>query len=475
MGSARRPRPRTLAVGAYERDNFGDLLYLELMRTHTGHQLDLTFAAPIGADMTEIFGQVIPAAAPLLESTNPDVIWTVGGEVGSATLPYVYRTAFGDEASGRLATLGGAAQRELLRRATEGVLYDSPYIPRPSAHGRNRAVLVLNSVGIGGVATATGARKVVLESTLRESSFLSVRDCGSHDALEALGIPHRLAPDLAHTLPGVHHVQPSTEQYALIHVPELAVTEFGLEAWASALASSADLARLPIRLFIAGTAPGHDRVETAERLRDALAQKTGWSVEVSSSRGVWARVDEIAQASLWVGGSLHGRVVSAAYRVPRVSFRSWKVDQYARTWDDDYPSGVTPDTVRTAIGVALSTAPRADVDELGEQALISIRAAVEAACNVSSQSTYVEYLDRLLEVRRAEAEELHELASGYERTALDANALERDVVHFREDRNRWREEAHLLREDRERWKLKFETARADREKMERDAGDPRAE
>src|SRR5690606_38014138 len=91
-------------------------------------------------------------------------------------------------------------------------------------------------------------------------------------------------------------------------------------------------------------------------------------------------VDEIAGVGLWVGLSLHGRIISGAYGVPRVSFTKRKVDAYASTWDPDMPWGVTPDRLDEAVAEALS--PRVQAasvvgDDLAAQAERNILEAVE--------------------------------------------------------------------------------------------------
>ncbi|MFT4214399.1 MAG: polysaccharide pyruvyl transferase family protein [Microbacterium sp.] len=431
------------------------------MRIHAGAALDLTFAAPIAADMSDVFGQVIPAAAPVLARDDYAAIWTVGGEVGSASVEFAYRTAYGEEAFTQLMALSPRERRIALERATEGPLNDIPYLIRPSAHGRPDAALVLNSVGVAGLARSQGARRAILEATLREAAFVSVRDRGSHEALDSLGIAHTVAPDLVHTLPRVHPVSPPDSSYALVQIPEFAIKEHGFEAWVAALASSVPLTRMPIRLFLAGTAPAHDSARTAERIQAALQALTGDEVELSAARGTWARVDEIAQAAMWLGGSLHGRVVAAAYRVPRVSIGSWKVDQYARTWDPGFPLGVTPDSLREAVEFATTMPDRANPEALASQALRSLESAIallDGWTDVHVQSTHA---SALLSARTMEAEELHRLAWEADRSEEGAarqrgERFEAEATRLREDRDRWKDEAERLRADRDRWRKKFD-------------------
>lgn len=478
---------RVLAIGAYERDNFGDLLYSELMRAHLPERITVNFAAPIGSRPSATLLRAVPPAGPLLAQGGYDAIWAVGGEVVSATLEYAYRTAFGESKFADLMKRSRSERAAALREATEGFLYDSPYIPRPSATGCPDAALVLNSIGASGIARVSGSRKVVLEATLREAAFISVRDRRSHETLKSLGIQSRLAPDLAHTLPLIRAIEPAEESYALVQLPDFAVREHGLSTWVTALADSSALASMTVRLFLAGTAPGHDSTSVAVRARDMLADMTGWDVRISHARGVWPRVDEIAAAALWVGGSLHGRVVAASYGVPRVSIRSWKVDEYAATWDAGSPFGVAPATLAEAIQAAVTSAERVDRDRLAHEASASIEDAIALVEGWGMSSARGAQVELLLAQRVEEAAALQAIALEYEdhsspsadadrlrddrdRWAAHAAALEDDLDRWRgasgaatKDRDNWRVEARQMREDRDRWRESALRSTADRD------------
>lgn len=468
-------RPRVLALGAYERDNFGDLLYVELMERHVRESLDVQFAAPIKADMTAEFGRTIPAAAPIAAGRDIDAVWTVGGEVVSASLEYAYRTAYGDDKFRELMALPRAARMERLQLATEGALYDSPYIVRPSTMRDPQTALILNSIGAAGISQMSGARREVMQATLREATFVSVRDRGSHEALTKLGVPHLLAPDLAHTLPSVHPIERATGEstYALVQLPEFAITEHGLDAWIAALASSDSLRNLPVRFFLAGLAPGHDRLETAYRACEALALATGWAVDVSSARGVWPRVEEIARAALWVGGSLHGRVVAASYGVPRVSLASWKVDQYAATWDAGFPFGASPKSLSRDVEAAYSHAGDDHSLELARQAEESIARAVDVVSDWRWSDMRRQQPSRLLINRVVEAEALRALALDCEdgMSAVRENRAEllHEIGRLREDRDRLRDEVNNLRADRDRWKAAHGACSEDRDRWKEES------
>lgn len=404
-----------IAVGAYERDNFGDMLYAELVDQLVGSRANFTFAAPFARDMTSAFGRDVPAAAPLLDRGPVDAIWTVGGEVGTAELGHAYRTAFGENSR----AFNGMTpdQREaVLLQATGTEVRDSAYMPRPSSHaGSDGAAFVLNSVGLSAISRVGGARRAALDATLREATFISVRDARSHDFLSSAGIEHIFVPDLAHLVNELYPPTVVDKRYALVQVPEFAVKAHGAERWAEAIAASLSGTGLGVRFFMAGTAPGHDTVTTAERLAEVVRTSLGDDVHVSEARGVWPRVDEIANASLWLGGSLHGRIISSSYGVPRVSIGSRKTDAYAVSWDPSMPYGATPETLGEAVTVALTTKHDAKgAASLASQARSGIESAFAHIVDFSERSR-TDVIAARLQKRVDEVEALRRIAQDQER------------------------------------------------------------
>ena len=76
--------PRVLLVGAYERDNLGDLLFLLVTERYL-EGAEVVAGAPFSADMRELLDRKVPAYGPLLQAEAFDAIWTVGGQVGLST------------------------------------------------------------------------------------------------------------------------------------------------------------------------------------------------------------------------------------------------------------------------------------------------------------------------------------------------------------------------------------------------------
>jgi hypothetical protein len=185
---------RVLTVGAYERDNFGDLLFLLLTERYlTG--CEIVAAAPFAADMTPLLDRRVVAYGDALNNSEFDVIWSVGGQIGGTTLESALRMSKSPAEYAAFRAAAPAEKRDLMRAALHGADLASPYIPTPGAFGRNAAaVSVLNSVGIAGArGLAPHVREEVFE-VLRTTDVVSVRDRESSDFLSRIGVAHTLAP-----------------------------------------------------------------------------------------------------------------------------------------------------------------------------------------------------------------------------------------------------------------------------------------
>ena len=357
--------PRVLLVGAYERDNYGDLLFLLVTERYLP-DAHVVAAAPFRADMTALLDREIPAYGPLLERERFDVVWTVGGQVGAIDLPRAYRRY-----------LRGSARRRaaILRRAVGGAPVVSPYIPAPVDYPLNAGVVtVLNSAGLAGLRHADPEHRRHVVSVLRGQTFVAVRDRASSDFLARRGIAHRLVPDAVHALGVLAPAERDRDSdVAIVQASRSALHRLGHATVAARLAASPQLRGLKLRLLPAGTAPGHDSVADYEALARQLRRAAPRAdVAILETRRPLELVDHIRRARVVIGTSLHVRIVASAYGVPRVTLAKRKPTEYARTWDSDMPFDVSLAGLDHAIEAAVARAGRpesaARSDELARRA-----------------------------------------------------------------------------------------------------------
>lgn len=372
--------PRVLTVGAYERDNFGDLLFLLLTERYlTGS--DVVAAAPFAADMTDLLDRRVLAVGDALRDSDVDVIWTVGGQVGGTTPESALR-------------MSKAPAEHAGLRAT---VPTSPYIPTPGAFERNAAaVTVLNSVGLTGARVLPPHVREEVVEVLRSTDVVSVRDRESSDFLTRLGVTHTLAPDVVHALGLLEPYDPDpASDIAVVQFSTRLLERFGHERLACDLVRSEHLRGLRFRLVMAGTAPKHDSVEGLERVAEQVRKlDRRREIEVLTDRRPLDIVRQIREARIVIGTSLHVRIVAASYGLPRLTMRRTKPTRYATHWDDQMPFDVRIDDFEDAVGAALAAGARAEVrresDRLSRLADDNVRAIAERVGELVARGSDVE-------------------------------------------------------------------------------------
>jgi polysaccharide pyruvyl transferase WcaK-like protein len=356
-------RPRVLAVGAYERDNFGDLLFLLVTERYLT-DADVVATAPFSADMTELLDREVAAYGPLLRDEPFDVVWTVGGQVGGTDLRSAFRMSAPPETYRVFQRSSAEEQARMLREAVGDVPVVSPYIPSLAQFPKNAgAISVLNSVGVSGIRGAKPSRREELVALLRGQTFISVRDKESSDYLNELGIEHRLVPDAVHAISLLRPAERNPRSdVAIVQGSRAIFGKLGHANVAAKLVESEHLKGLRIRFLLAGAASGHDSFEDCQAIVDH-ARRLSPTIDIGiiTDRRPYDLVDHMRQARVVIGTSLHVRIIACSYGVPRVTLSRTKPTRYARVWDPDMPFDVSLDELDSAIGRALANAERPEV------------------------------------------------------------------------------------------------------------------
>lgn len=343
-----------LLIGAYERDNFGDLLFALMTRRALEDDGFRTCLSSVVGSFEE---------TPLHESVHPyatqltvkkwDAVWVVGGEVGgigtsravhyslSETF-YEAHDAFDNPSRARLHTLLGVP-------IGTDVL---AYVPRLDRYplNRNTPLFVNSSGGFG-----TQENEAAVKDTLG-AAHISVREPNSQHHLQDLGIFAGLAPDLVHDLPRYYPLEgPDYPGSYIAFQHKGGALAAHLETVCKELVTAASNHRLDIVLVAAGTAKGHDDVHVYRELSSAIQDLSeGINVHISTERDPVRIAHLIGNAAVWVGSSLHGRIISCAYQIPRISLANAKVTHYCQSWDSAFPYDVWLEDVSSALSVALS-------------------------------------------------------------------------------------------------------------------------
>lgn len=417
MNTPRAAAPRVMLVGAYNMDSLGDLLLL-LVTEHYLGSADVVAAAPLEADMTAILGRRVPAFGPLLQRQEFDVIWTVGGGIEGLDLEFAYSMSAGDAEYGLYRESSPAQRVRILRRLAGDEPIHHAYIPSPLAHPLNRsAITVINSVGIAhalgsGYVDVPAPRREAIASLLRGTTFVSVRDKESGDVLTGLGVEHSLAPDAVHA---VSALQPGrwnpASDVAIFQIKSGNLATLGVDNVAAALAGSAGLRGMRIRILLSGVHRGIDsfeeKADLVRRVKD-LAPST--DVELITERRPLELAARIRDARIVVGDSHHMRVVASAYKVPRVSLNGGvplpidKLTRYMRTWDSGMPFDISLDELDGAVARAFVAAEVPAVlarsDELTVLASRNLSSLATCALTMASTQTAAERAERVSYRRR---------------------------------------------------------------------------
>ena len=388
-GKATPGAPPLLLFGAFDRHNFGDLLFPHLLATLLPGR-ELRFAGLAERDLRPWGGHKVEALAALAGefAGQPVDILHVGGELltcGAWEAAVMLLPA--DQVQATVARLDNQPQQRLAwARDMLGVPALAPYVV---GHGLfPQARLLFDAVGGMDLDGRDAALRAEVLGKLRAATDLSVRDLRSQALLQAVGIAARLLPDpavLVQALFGARIGRHATlgevarirQAFPHGHLAVQFSADFADDASLAAIAAQLDRAAqahgLGVALFRAGAAPWHDELEcyrrTAARMRAPM--------RIVASLNLWDICALIAGSRGFLGSSLHGRIVAMAYALPRLNLhhtRSGKAAAYAATWEAaDLPGSVAVDEIAAGLDAALA-ADRGHLRQIADELAASYRA-----------------------------------------------------------------------------------------------------
>lgn len=401
-------------LGAYERDNFGDILFLERTRTTLGDTPSIALTS--FRHTPELLTHAPPITIADAHTSTPlRGLWAVGGEVGAVAVYSAYRMLDAVTQGKRYQGGSRGERRRIIREASGSKLTDLAYLPRPSAYPAFSGMpSVVNSVGLTGVGLLRGDMRIAAMSALREADFVSVRDRESSALLTAANIAHRVSPDLVHTLRLDHPDLASSdsrqaaraEGRVALQVSEAQLQTIGVDRLAHSIATATSLKGKHVRLFVAGTAPHHDSLVMYEQLARAIrGTNPGLKVTISEAVDPLTKVRELASSSLVLATSLHAMIISMSFNVPHAGLFIAKVTRYARSWGDPMPTNVALSGLNDAAELALSSGRALEDSSVADDLAVAARANALEAKRVFSEDS-ADKQDARREKRRASASEV---------------------------------------------------------------------
>ncbi|MFH2083174.1 MAG: polysaccharide pyruvyl transferase family protein [Pseudomonadota bacterium] len=360
----------SVLFGAFDRHNFGDLLFPHLM-TALLPERAFAFAGLVERDLRAFGGHRVRA----LGAERPLQLIHVGGELLACTAwqaavmlldPAGAAAAIARYDAAPVAAAAWAADQLGSSRL-------APYVAGREALAPG-GTLIFNAVGGVDWPHLPLAHREAVQTALRQADWASVRDHLTQAALRAEGLDVPLCPDPAVMVAACfgeriavqqHHgeVQALRTDFPQGYLALQFSADFGDDATLDALVR--ELSRvvaatgLGLVCYRAGAAPWHDDAGLYDILQQRLPPGT---TRLFESLNLWDICALIAASRGAIGSSLHGRIVALAYGLPRVSLippqqgdRPLKATAFAETWEpDSVPRGVTVDEIERAVMQALA-------------------------------------------------------------------------------------------------------------------------
>lgn len=372
-------RTRTVLFGAFDRHNFGDLLFPHIVeRMLTRRQV--LHAGLVTRDLRAWGGHAVCAFGDLAARSHQEQLHVIhaGGELLTCNAweaavmlapPEQVHAVIAEEDQWRRDPLAWA-------RTRFGTASHAPYVISADSFPQVRVQdIALHAVGGAGLDQREPAFRNEVIDKIRHASRISVRDRQTQAQLRAAGIDAPLVPDSAVMVAELFgdeiraraahgEVQSVLHAFPRGYVALQFDATFGDDATLDALAHqirrTAKTEGFGIVMFRAGAAPWHDDLDVYRRL---AARLHGIPLHLFLSLNLWDICALVAHACVYCGGSLHGRIVAMAFARPRVNLvpmndaqHSLKQVAFAATWEPQHIAATTDvDGVADAIGAALQT------------------------------------------------------------------------------------------------------------------------
>ena len=355
-----RMKRTTVIFGAFDRHNFGDLLFPHVLDALLPGE-NIVCAGLAERDMRPWGGHRVRAWHALRDELKGAEVHLLhaGGELLTCS---AWQAAVmllpPQEAQAHIAYLTQHPQEQAawVRRMT-GSSARAPYVMASRRWPELTSVAFHAVGGVNLPALPARMRDEVLAS-LQSANHVSVRDQTTQAHLRAAGLSAELVPDAAVRVAELFAttISQHATQGEVLRLREalpqgyLAVqfsAAFGDDATVATLAAQLDeLAAstgLGMVLFRAGAAPWHDDLALLQRV---AARMVSPHVRVMESLHLWDIAALIASSRGYCGSSLHGRIVAMAHALPRVGLAlehagiGAKQLAFAQTWEPQEQPGV---------------------------------------------------------------------------------------------------------------------------------------
>ncbi len=334
-------------VGACERHNFGDMLMPHVVQGLLKDGASSSCVGLIDADLRNAGGHRVISCETAFDKLKsaPTVVHFGGATLGCDLASGYAMTATGESHSKITQLIKESPQAALeYARSQTGFEGQTAYVVDAKARWP-KARNAFHAVGLSEPEKLDAPREEALLKVLGEAEFAGIRDFNGANFLEKRGIDVTRMPCGVTVLPQVCRKEWSEHSNGLAlntvrnRFPNgwIAVQVSGyrkkvFKPLIRALSGICEKRGLGVVFFAAGTAPGHDDVVELARRVDSFPRKRAMFFP---SRNIWDISALIGNSELYVGTSLHGRIVAMAAGVPRINLavRFAKINSYCRLWE----------------------------------------------------------------------------------------------------------------------------------------------
>jgi hypothetical protein len=368
--------PPLILFGAFDRHNFGDMLFAHVAGHWAGANWAPVCAGLAARDLRRHGGHGVEALRDVLRTAGAAApILHVGGELLTCgaweAAVMLLPPAQAQKEAARFAA--APDQSMAWARSMLAAGGHAPYLFAASKQPWRKILFT----GVGGAAfqAMDGAMRSEVLDKLRGAVHLSVRERRTQAQLAAAGVRAMLVPDPAVMVAAYFdqviarhrlHAELAALRQAFPagYIAFQCSTEFGAEPALKAIAAQLDRLAAStgwgIICFRAGAAPWHDRLDVYARLAARLSRN---AVRIFTGLNVWEICALIAGSRAYCGSSLHGRIVAMAYALPRINILAprqlpelSKQAAYAAAWEiEGMPGAVGVADLARAMLEALAT------------------------------------------------------------------------------------------------------------------------
>ncbi|MBF6624655.1 MAG: polysaccharide pyruvyl transferase family protein [Pseudomonas stutzeri] len=336
--SAFRRPTNVIVYGAYDRHNYGDLLFAIVLKHYleANGRFRVLIAATKQSNLSRYGALPTMALKKALRATRQQrktMLIVAGGEC---------LTAQWESIIGYLAPkpiyypikaspyLIGHRQFIRLSRAFTSIPSDLPLVLGERELPGYK--VMYNSVGGNEISRKKPLIHAAIKRNLKDCTYVSVRDRETSAELDQLGVKHNLVPDSAVLISDIFPQESTAGEpgHIVFHISDHHARQ-RIDIIAGQLTEISRSTGLKIALLTIGKAPGHSDDAPLDKLQDLLGER---AYRVSSGH-IQDIIRCIATSRLYCGTSLHGAITALTYAVPQIALlpeRVIKLSSFLKTW-----------------------------------------------------------------------------------------------------------------------------------------------